>query len=313
MKITKGLITSAIILLISGISFAAGFLKEGVATEIEETKIAIADDESLVIKMNDKISDILIMDHLTLLEGRNKIQEAKNLAWEWVVNYDVLTGPERFLLEGEIENLVNSYNSILTFETHVGGIVDHFKIQGNNDDYSIADFDSDGFNYSISKLKFEEYDLNYSLSDTMTTEEFLLHYQFQNATDLDAVFSGSVTERIWVESLDLWTNLFRYELYEIQNRIYEYTTDIAILERKSSFYVFGITAITITTILASAMANRISDKESDKEFSPVKAKILEDDSLIITKTKNWPMILLLLALVLAIAGLIIPPIIGLLT
>jgi len=85
------------------------------------------------------------------------------------------------------------------------------------------------------------------------------------------------------------------------------------MESSISYYNFGITVITIATILATAMANRKSDKESAKGFSPVKAKILEDDKYLITKTRKWPMVLLFIALIFAIAGLLIPPLIGLLT
>ena len=82
MNITKGIITSVVILLISGLAFATGFLKEGVANEIEETKITIANDEALVEKINNKISDIMILDQLSLIEARNEIQTAKGLAYE---------------------------------------------------------------------------------------------------------------------------------------------------------------------------------------------------------------------------------------
>lgn len=308
------MITSAIILLISGISFGAGFLKEGVANEIEETKIAITNDESLVGKINDKISDILIMDHLTLLDVRNKIETAKNIVWDWSLNYDTLTAVERSLLQGQIKNYVNAYEWSLRLDSTVGGLVQYFKIQGNDADYPIADFSTDGFDYSISKLRFDDYDSTYNLSKLVDMDDFLRHYQFRNDTELAPILAiGSPTDRTWIANLDIWINLFRVEQYEIQERISNYTTNLATLEREVSYYTFGMTAITITIILATAMTNRISDKESEKEFSPIKAKVLENDKWLITKTKKWPMIMLLFALILSIAGLVIPPIIGILT
>jgi len=313
-NITKGIITSVVILLISGLAFATGFLKEGVANEIEETKITIANDEALVEKINNKISDIMILDHLSLIEARNKIQTAKGLAWELNQKYETLNPSERILFYGPIGTAVNSYRQLVQ-RANIGKLISHFIKDASVDDCFLANESFDGFNYSISKVTFDDYNSNYSLAELMTIEEFLLEKRFENHTGLaDEKWESSLDE-IWplVEELDVWAPMFRIELYVIQQRISGNAIELASLEGVVSYYNFGITAITIATILATAMANRISDKESAKRFSPVKAKILEDDKYLITKTKKWPMVLLFVALIFAIAGLLIPPLVGLLT
>ena len=314
MNITKGIITSAVILLISGLAFATGFLKEGVANEIEETKITIANNESLVEKINNKISDIMILDQISLIEARNEIQTAKGLAWELDLKYAILNPTERNLFYGPIANAVNSHRQ-LVMRSNIGKLIKHFIRDASVDDCFLANESFDGFNYSISKVTFDNYNSNYSLAELFTIEDFLDENRFENASGLAAkLWSSSLVEdRPYVKELDVWVPLFRTELYVIQQRLSNYTIDLASLESVVSYYNFGITAITITTIFATAMANRISDKENAKEFSPVKAKILEDDKYLITKTKKWPMALLFVALILAIAGLLIPPLIGLLT
>ena len=314
MNITKGIITSAVILLISGLAFTTGFLKEGVVNEIEETKITLANDEALVEKINNKISDIMILDQLSLIEARNELQTAKGLAWELNAKYAILNPTERNLFYGPIGNAVNSHRQLVQ-RTNIGKLISHFKRDASVDDCFLANESFDGFNYSISKVTFDDYDSNYSLSELLTIEDFLERNQFVNYTGLaDEIWSSSIVEnRPNIQELDLWLPMFRDELYVIQQRISENVIDLASLESVASYYNFGITVITITTILATAMANRISDKENAKEFSPVKAKILEDDKYLITKTKKWSMVLLFVALIFAIAGLLIPPLIGLLT
>ncbi len=100
----------------------------------------------------------------------------------------------------------------------------------------------------------------------MTIEDFLLEYNFVNATGLadEKWSSSSVEDRPYVKELDVWAPMFREQLYVIQQRISDNTIDLASLEGNVSYYNFGITVITISTILATAMANRISDKESAK-------------------------------------------------
>lgn len=314
MNITKGIITSAVILLISGLAFATGFLKEGVANEIEETKITLADDEALVEKINNKISDIMILDQISLIEARNEIQTAKGLAWELDLKYTILNPTERNLFYGPIANAVNSHKQ-LVMRSNIGKLIKHFIRDASVDDCFLANESFDGFNYSISKVTFDNYNSNYSIAELFTIEDFLDENRFENASGLAAeLWSSSLVEdRPYVKELDVWVPLFRTELYVIQQRISGNAIELASLEGIVSYYNFGLTAITIATILATAMANRISDKESAKRFSPVKAKILEDDKYLITKTKKWPMVLLFVALIFAIAGLLIPPLIGLLT
>lgn len=313
MKITKGLLASLIIIIISGLAFTAGFLKERVVNEIEETKITIANDEALVEKIDDKISDILIIDHLTLLESRNEIQTAKHLAMEWDLTYDNSTVIERNLLTGQIRNSINTYEQLVR-NSYVGNMVHHFKRFGFEDDYFLANSNFDGFNYSISKVKFDEYDSDYSLSELMTIDLFLEEYAFKNATELAALWTYPSTEdRTIIEGLDLWTNLFRDELYIIQQQLNNYANDLASLESVVSYYSYGVTIITITTILATAMTVQLNDKEREKEFSHIKAKIYNDESMIVTKMNRIAMPVLFVALTLSILALIVPLLIGLIT
>jgi len=223
LNITKGIITSAVISLISGLAFATGFLKEGVANEIEETKITIAYDETLVERIDDKIDDVLISDHLSLLEATDEIAEAKHLVQLWELTYDNSTQLERAIYLGELETKVNRYEKLVR-DSYIGDMIHDFKVLGLEDDYFLATSSFDGFNYTISKQKFDNYDGNYSLAEIMPLEDFLESFLFKNASDIASRWLFHLNgDRTRVGRLDHWANMFRNELYIIHQQLNIYT------------------------------------------------------------------------------------------
>lgn len=99
----------------------------------------------------------------------------------------------------------------------------------------------------------------------------------------------------------------------MHQRIFDYKGILADLESAASYFSYGITIITITTILASAMATQLGDQAIERDFSHIKAKIYQDESMIITKVNRLAIPVLIIALVISVLGLLIPFLIGLIT
>ncbi|MCG3259990.1 MAG: hypothetical protein H7644_09600 [Candidatus Heimdallarchaeota archaeon] len=73
-----------------------------------------------------------------------------------------------------------------------------------------------------------------------------------------------------------------------------------------SIYRYGESLITISTILASAMATQLNDKDREPEFSEINAIIFDDKSMIATKRNKIGTVILFLALILSALGLLLP-------
>lgn len=310
MKISKGIVASIIIIAISGLAFTAGFLRERVVTEIEEIKGTIANDEILVERMGSKISDILLFDFISTNDARNEINNFKELAIEYDILDENLTAEEILIFKGRLQASINKYENILR-NSYLGQLIDHFDLTSNETDYYFAAFDPDGYNYSITSDEFFDLDNSMGLYTIQTKADFLV--QIKNTTYWLPILVLTHDEYTIPEAQDNWALLYRSKQSQIQHSIINNTQLLADLETEASYYSYGVTAITVTTILASAMAAQLSDKERERDFSHVKAKIYDDESMIITKMNRLAIPVLIIALALSILGLLLPFLIGLIT
>jgi len=308
-KLTKGLIASIIIITIAGLAFATGFLKESKITQIEGIKVAIAEDEILVERLDAKISDVLLMDYLKISEAGNLKQNARLYAIEIDKANDTLTPAELDTLYGLIQNSLNRYEELVR-ETSFWFIAEHFDKDLNESDYYFAIEKNDGYEFSISMDDF--YDTNTSKGLVYFEHQSTFLANFPGLIDLiyNTTFThGNTFTR--TGSIDNWATLYRNEIREVLNQIEYNSLLLADFESIASYYSYGVTLITVATILASAMAAQINDKEREKEFSHIKANIYDDEKLIITQENNYAIPVLIVALVISALGLIIPLIFGL--
>ncbi len=311
MKISKGLIATIIIISISGVAFAAGFLKERVVTEMEDVNSLIAADEILVDRMDARISDTLNFDHLRGLESTEKLEIAKDLFREYQLTLANLTQAEEFIILNLSLNAVHDSQG-LTRSTNMGKIVKHFSIDNGIDDFYLANEKDDGFNLSISRDYFLAYNesLPNSLAKIKTPISIL-----GNGLDTfyDTFYTNPYTQFIRLESFYSWISFFRNKTAEVNQRIIQNKEILSDLESKISYYTYGLTIITIATILASAMATQLGDQDRERDFSHIKAKIYQNDDLIIKKVNRIAIPVLIIALVIAILGLLVPFLIGLIS
>lgn len=310
MKLTKGLMASIIIITISGLAFTAGFLRERVVTEIEEIKGTIANDEILVERIGSKISDILLFDFISTNDARNELKKSQELAIEYDILDENLTAEEKSIYNGRLKTSINKYENIL-LNSYLGQLIDHFDLASNEVDYYFATYVPFGYNYSITSDEFFDLDNSLGLYTIETKTEFLT--QLKNSTFWEAELGLTYDEYIVPDSQDNWAILYRRKQSQIQQLIINNTQLLADLESEVSYYSYGVTAITVATILASAMATQLYNKRRERDFSHIKAKIYEDESMIITKIDRLAFPILILALALSILGLLLPFLIGLIT
>lgn len=307
------MMASVFIILISGLAFAAGFFKESTVTEIEEKKGIIAEEEVDIDRIEAKINDILMFDFMRIDKARSTLQEAKVCAKELNITFDNLTAEEILVYEEEVkENL--RLSEFFMRDTNCFYLIRHFDTDGKLTDYNFTTEKDDGYDFSISRAEFLE------LNDTIGLYRFKPRIAVLNNLDLRAIYWDSVIPEEPEYYLDLskienWAELYRNELSEKQISIASISAEIADLESKASYYNYGVTLITVASILASAMVAKLSSNESDLEFADFKEKLfteheIKDDSEKPKKNKiALPMVIF--ALVISICGLVIPLILAL--
>ncbi|MHA1124053.1 MAG: hypothetical protein ACTSO7_04610 [Candidatus Heimdallarchaeota archaeon] len=306
-KIPKGVIATIIIFAISGLAFVSGYLRESIVTEIEELKVDISNDENDIEQVNLKISEILNFDSSRFRSAFDKKQEGFTLNEELEIRDTNLTSFEREVLLNEISNKIYLYREYI-WDSNLYKMFWHWKSTADpkDTDFYFARENVHGFELSFTEQEYDSFDAAFGLIDYMPNTVFL------NDWNMSAYIIANTQIPSWIPKPprdEVWSNFLRLNLLQIQNEIESKVSHLAYLESKASFSNYGVTLITVTTILATAMAAQLNEKEREVDFSHIKAEIYDDKSMIIKKKINYAIPLLIAALIFAILGLILPIII----
>ena len=311
MKINKGLIASIIVIFISILAFAAGFFKEGVVSKIEETKVEISDSEILVERMDSKISDILIYDQLRIQEALDEKVHAQKLIMKFNTTFSLLDTEEKIALLNETLFSLVLYNQLIK-SSYIGNMFSHWYITNSTANYYFATVVVDGYSFNISKEEFEDYSLSKPIMRFQARVDFLLDFVFPKTIIDFATINNQYlpTNFVVLESWKNWNEFLKINLFEIQQEIAENSAYLSELESQDSFYSYGVTIITVATILSTAMASKISDNTSELEFYDFKNKLytkheIKDDSEPPARNR-YAIPVLIIALIFAALGLLFP-------
>ncbi|NHJ47646.1 MAG: hypothetical protein FK733_07655 [Asgard group archaeon] len=314
MKFKKGIVASIIIITIAILAFGAGFLKERVVTQIEGIKTSITEDEFQIDKIGSKISDILTLNYLTIDNANDEKKVYSDLCWEFDAYYDNLTPADIFLYRGRITTSINTRENIIR-NSIFGDVINHFDRDANESDYFFAIENPDGYNFSITKEAFTDFNNSYGLYMILPANIFL--NSIRNASYWKPLLLPNVHEEFTIiNNTDAWASLYRTAQSEIQDGITSNTELLTKLESIVSYYSYGVTLITVATILATAMSAKLSDKEREKEFFVIKSAIDKKEEFDQTKDFEKPkenkfaIPVLIVALVLSALGLVVPLLYG---
>ena len=306
MKLPKGLFASIIIIVISGLAFTTGFLKENVVTQVEEIKVEVSEAEILVQRMDSRISDISYFDQDRYRAALDETFDFWELVLELELFNDTMSDTERELLLNRMGFHLHKFIELAIY-TNIGKMYTHWFATSNSSDYYFATEEIDGYDFYFTKEEFEIYNSSKSLAKEQTYVQFIGSEPY-----LDYILASGVvpTDYVTVSPWNKWSEFLRGKLFEIEQQIDSNLEKLAELEGKASFFGYGVTLITVTTILAAAMAAQLNDKEREREYSHIKAEIYDDKSMIITKGNNLAIPVLIIALILAALGLLLPLLYG---
>ncbi len=308
MKISKGTIASVIIILISGLAFAAGFLQEGVLSEAETLKLEVSEQEFDLERIDLRIREIVEDDRISARKASDEFLLAKSIALELEITNDTLSVEERDLLMNQIRLALENFNYFVSL-TNIVKMYDFWYTDSNTSDYYFATEDKDGYELVFSKEDYDTFNASKSFLYLVPASVILANWSFSD----EIIAYGIIpTEYYFWQSYN-FREFLDQPLYALQEEISNSKIVISELESKGSVFGYGVSLITVTTILASAMATQLNDKEREKEFSEIKAEIFKDKSMIKTKRNKIAMPFLFVALILAALGLLFPFIMGLIS
>ena len=302
MKISKGTIATLIIITIAGMAFAAGFLQEGVLSDVEEASVKVSEKEFVLARMDSGIREIIEDDRARIRSGFDEVRRAQEIALELEITNDTLSDIERDLLINKISNALYNYISFAYF-TDVVTMYNHWYVDGNISDYYFATEQREGFDLFYSKEEFETFNTSKRIIRIQTDVQFFGYFPF---AEYIMSFGITPTEFLRPNVHENYVEFLKQPLFALQQEITDTKIMISELENNAGLHGYGVSLITISTILAAAMATQLNDRDREREFSQVKAKLFDDKLMIVTKQNKIALPFLFVALILSALGLLLP-------
>jgi len=299
------------ILLISISAFGAGYFQDGVNREADELRSQINELENQMDRIEIRIQGVRLSDKAYENQAEEFLNDA--ILYDRTINAlnDSFTPEERILHYDMLAARVWDFRGALR---GIEIVNIYWWFQFETVDWVIASEELDGFNYTISKAFWDSYQDDYpNLVINLTyTEAFhtVADYTKGGFIHAAAYYDYAILPEWFMiptyASSSIYDNFFYQTLYDLQAEIITLEDNLIALERKSDYYVYGLSLITVAAILASAMSNRMADKEVDSQFGDVLAKLHENENLKTSPWDNFAFAVLILAGLIAILGILLP-------
>ncbi|MFW9853202.1 MAG: hypothetical protein ACFFDS_09675, partial [Candidatus Thorarchaeota archaeon] len=300
MKIKKSTIASLIIIMISILAFGAGFLQENVVSEATTLKIEVSEKEFDLERIDLRIRELVEDDRISARKATDEWHIAYKLAIELEITNDTLTVVERDLLMNLIARALENFNFFASLMNEAV-LYNYWYIDDNTSDYIFNTEEKDGYDLNYSKEEYSTFNASKSFLYIVNEEEILNDFPFKD----EIIAYGIIPTEFYSWRSYNFKEFLDQPLNTLQQEISDLKLVISELESKGSLFDYGVSLITVATILAAAMASQMNDKEREKEFSLIKSEIFNDKSMIITKKNRISMPFLFIALILAALGILI--------
>lgn len=297
-----------IIFLVSGLAFTAGYIQNDYGSKAEKARDDANDYQFNAVRMEEKLRSIMNSDGDRTLEAISKKYDITYHALEYLAVNSTLTETEREVYRLKFAKIVGERN-LLIVGTTAYIIHEEFTLDSSLEEYPLATIENDGFDYKITREEWERYTPAYlTLKDTFYAEiglsispglvEDLEYYTFYEEAGGNEYFIILDWGNIG--------NLLRGPYHaEIEKQL-DKEVEADSYETLANKITIGVSITTIATILATAMGNRISDNESNRILSEIRADINNDPSYSRGKRDFSSYLGLILSLIIATLGLILP-------
>ncbi|MHA1167875.1 MAG: hypothetical protein ACTSRU_08650 [Candidatus Hodarchaeales archaeon] len=232
------------------------------------------------------------------------MQEGGFIAIEFYAVKSGLTADEVVKYQLDFAAAMKTANNFI--RTTVAGIIHEF-FENNPllDSYNISTRERDRYDYSITRDLWETYTPMYTVPMNSYLLSLGLGGIMSDITELTDDFLGVDFE---FYSLD-WDNiyvLYREPLWDELELVDSSLSLAAGYEALAGKITMGVAVTTVSTVLATSMASRIENKKTEKSLSLIRFDILQEPDLIESGTDRLAYLGLILALIIAVLGLLMP-------
>lgn len=306
----SNLISTAIILFVSGSAFLAGYLQ----TEFQEESANLRKEAILHQNISSALKDTLFRINNDDFDFAQKGFDYQALAEHQIIDYlnvaPTLTAEETQSFFDRIS--YNYWYMEWNFEqSRSYRLYSHFELEENDEPYLLDIYPEFDYDAEITKERYFSYLSPIIVQDA---EDFLII----SLIDTPVIPSGSpdiISELVNnyympFEIITVDTGIIVQIIIDIMFEEIEIATDkadqAADTEQVANGIAVGVSITTVASVLALAMSNRQENRRRDQYFSRIRADVLEDETLVIGGTDWLSMIVLFIAALIAVIGLVFP-------
>ncbi|MFX1512201.1 MAG: hypothetical protein ACFFCQ_06415 [Promethearchaeota archaeon] len=296
-----------LIIVVSIFAAISAFIQSEFTSRAEDARKDADKFQWIAERIEDRARNILDGDGRMYLDALDSYQEGAFLALKYSMFRSNLTEDEKTSYQFEFYQAMASGASDVR-SLSVGIIHKAFTEDPTLDVYQIATQEKDGYNYSISRADWEIYTPIYNVSKDVFLSGLGLGGMLTQITDLLDFLDDVEGEEFlfWEADFDNIYSLIRGPLWVVVDEQRESEDDADRFETLVEQITIGVGITTLATVLASAMASRIDDKKSDREFSIIQSELKHDPFLITSGRDIFAYIGLILAVLISAIGLIAP-------
>lgn len=297
-----------VIILVTAFAFSAGLIQNNFTTRANEARSLASEHELTGRKIDIRLRSILAQDKQFLLSSVDHFFDASVFGLKYWAFFSSLTLLEQLNMELDFVQAMlegkGKIESTLSFQIH-----DQF-MSTSDDSYIIAETAKKGFDYIITRETWEDFTPFFTLSQ-------------QNFFTTRIAFSDILTDPNIITLLTDLNNLQPSYIYygfaaenidamlgaPLENEISE---EIRLknladnLESSGNVITMGVSITTVATILATAMANRLGNKQSDHNYSVLRADFKNNSKYVVSEHDYLAYMGLLIAVSIAVFGLLLP-------
>lgn len=261
-----------LIIVISTFSFITGFLQTNFASESEDL-------QNLTVDMEDKLSRMEASRNFFVqfdIDKNNLAQQLLAQIHARVIEYELKNGSLSAIDRDVQRNIImTGFQLVFTNlnDTFAANIQSAFEFQSAAA-IQFASEAVDGFNYLILRSNWEEN----PPATFLTIDEYLLDLGFTEliVEDLESIFGGSYSFNGIVPSLVI-PNIYSMHdsvIIDFQNQINIVAGSATRNQNTASTLAIAVSLATIATVLASAMANSVADRQNLKAMRVLRQEVL---------------------------------------
>lgn len=324
-KATGDVIASIIILLISIAGFAGGLLQSSYSTDASDEMESVDELREIADEMQTKIEYYIQQEHSLQEEVYELYDEIFEIINAWFPVLDPFNNiSEETIKLTNITSVVNIQSKLWKAsqklnESNVHHLYMYFEVFNETEPFRVPLSNDREFNITKEnwdrhyrrqldpEFEFEFEEANQTLYKIANSTDYLLNNILwqEFPKDMLAKIQVNMPKSFFLVDLGLFSDLLYEPYYIIMGESFDMEMHARYLEDKGDLMSLGVAIITVAMVLSTTMANRLNEKKVYDRINLVRADLMKNPELGVSRGDKFAIPVLITALIVSAIGLLL--------